>query len=291
SKTLERLQGAKTPEEAAHAFVGYERPMGYTDANPAGAHGYQSRIAFARTVYEGGDLSAVKTPAGSLWLAANRGRQLDKTAWEQYGRMEKDWRESRMRPSDIAVNDLIDAARTTNNFTLLDNLSAFLGKVEAVQGISQLPLPEQAARIAALKAQGEAGQLDPGAAPWIKDLEAKRETIEKGLGSDAPNTVAANFPERFKAVPALNLKDDNEFSAGLRLRGQMAAFGAQNWRTPALSALGKDDLQAVQAALDTPDVAQKSRVFSMLAANLPEDVLKATLGKLGEKGPSMMVSA
>src|SRR5581483_8424526 len=47
----------------------------------------------------------------------------------------------------------------------------------------------------------------------------------------------------------------------------------------------------VQAALDTPDVAQKSRVFSMLAANLPEDVLKATLGKLGEKGPSMMVSA
>ncbi|MFA4974364.1 MAG: phage tail tip lysozyme [bacterium] len=49
--TLSRLQAAKTPEEAAQAFIGFERPKGYTPDNPMGAMGAAQRVAAARSLY------------------------------------------------------------------------------------------------------------------------------------------------------------------------------------------------------------------------------------------------
>jgi peptidoglycan hydrolase-like protein with peptidoglycan-binding domain len=45
------LKAAKTAEEAAKAFLHFERPKGYTVGNPAGAAGYKSRVAHAKTAY------------------------------------------------------------------------------------------------------------------------------------------------------------------------------------------------------------------------------------------------
>lgn len=38
------LRGAKTPEEAARAFIGFERPAGFTWDNPTGGHGWDNRL-------------------------------------------------------------------------------------------------------------------------------------------------------------------------------------------------------------------------------------------------------
>jgi hypothetical protein len=45
---MQRLQAARTPEEAAKAFVGFERPAGYSPNNPAGSKFMDRRIAGAR---------------------------------------------------------------------------------------------------------------------------------------------------------------------------------------------------------------------------------------------------
>lgn len=42
------LKSARTVEEAAAAFVGFERPRGWTAANPAGAHNFKGRVTFAK---------------------------------------------------------------------------------------------------------------------------------------------------------------------------------------------------------------------------------------------------
>jgi hypothetical protein len=289
--TLARLQAAQTPEQAAHAFIGYERPKGWTPENPAGGMGYESRLNFARTVFEGGEISVARSPAGALWLAANRGRELDKNAWARTAQIEKDWQSEKIRPSIKEVNDLTDAARATNNWALQDHLAEIVSKIDTAQAVAQLPLPQQSSISADLRQRGAEGQLDAGVAPWMKDLEAKTEAIRKGLKEDAPNTIAANFSDRFKAPPPLDLKNDDQLAAGLRYRGQLAQFGAQNYQEPALSALGKADLAQVQAALQTPNVADKVRIYSMFTATLPEDVLKATLAHLGATGPGAMIEA
>lgn len=56
------LKGAKTIDEATAAFVGYERPKGWTPQNPRGGHGFGNRLAAAQKV-AGVEVTATATEA------------------------------------------------------------------------------------------------------------------------------------------------------------------------------------------------------------------------------------
>lgn len=43
----QRLRSARTVEEATAAMIGYERPAGWSDANPRGGHNWSGRLSFA----------------------------------------------------------------------------------------------------------------------------------------------------------------------------------------------------------------------------------------------------
>lgn len=45
-----RLAQAQTPEQAASAFISFERPAGWSPENPSGGHGYASRVANAHAL-------------------------------------------------------------------------------------------------------------------------------------------------------------------------------------------------------------------------------------------------
>jgi hypothetical protein len=62
---MQRLQAARTPEEAAKAFVGFERPAGYTPNNPTGAMYMDRRIAGARE-FGGGAPVQVADASGAV---------------------------------------------------------------------------------------------------------------------------------------------------------------------------------------------------------------------------------
>jgi len=47
-----RLMKAKTVDEATAAFIGFERPQGWTSANPRGGHNYSGRLASANDVFD-----------------------------------------------------------------------------------------------------------------------------------------------------------------------------------------------------------------------------------------------
>ena len=53
SGTNAQLKKAGTLDEAVAAFVGYERPQGWTPGNPRGAHGYAQRLKYAQQVLAG----------------------------------------------------------------------------------------------------------------------------------------------------------------------------------------------------------------------------------------------
>lgn len=53
------LKAAKTVDEATAAFIGFERPRGWTPANPRGGHGWANRLGYAAKV------AGVEVPAGA----------------------------------------------------------------------------------------------------------------------------------------------------------------------------------------------------------------------------------
>ena len=44
------LKAAETVDEATAAFIGYERPRGWTSSNPRAGHGYENRLRHASTL-------------------------------------------------------------------------------------------------------------------------------------------------------------------------------------------------------------------------------------------------
>jgi hypothetical protein len=289
SGTLAKLQGAKTPEQAAAAFIDYERPSGWSPQNPAGGMGYQSRINLARSVYNGKPADMSMGPAGTAWLAANRANEVDDAATKQWKAVMADYGKDQTRPSLQTVNDVVNAARTTRNAALLDTISHDTERMDLSGQFSNMSLPDQHAQLTSMKSAGERGELQPGVAATMKDLQSRSDAITKGLNENPIATAADNFPNKIKPQPPLDFSTDQSLAAGLGARGKVAQFAAQNWQTPPLSALDKADVEQVQGMLANPDPTVKGRVFNALST-LPEDVRNATLAKIGSGRPDLMVS-
>lgn len=56
-----KLKSAKTVDDATAAFIGFERPKGWTEANPRGGHGYSNRLGNAAAFVDG-DVATSWTP-------------------------------------------------------------------------------------------------------------------------------------------------------------------------------------------------------------------------------------
>lgn len=287
--TRAKLLAARTPEEAAKAFIDYERPQGWTPENPAGGMGFSSRVSMARAVFEGKPADMSMGPAGSAWLAANRKSQVDDAATTQWKTVMTDYAKDGTRPSLKAVNDIVVAARATGNAALLDAIAADADRMDLSGSFSRASLPDQHATLTGMQTAAAGGQLSPGSASVMKDLERRSAAITKGLDDNPISTAVTNFPDKLKPPPALDFSNDQALAAGIRVRGGIAQFASQNWQVPPVSALDAAEVQQVQAQLANPDPAVKGKIFNALSA-LPEDVRNATLAKIGAGRPDLMVS-
>ncbi|CAB5220361.1 hypothetical protein UFOVP235_47 [uncultured Caudovirales phage] len=50
--TLDAINRSSTPQEAATAFLGFERPLGYTQRNPQQSSGYDARVSNAAAIHQ-----------------------------------------------------------------------------------------------------------------------------------------------------------------------------------------------------------------------------------------------
>lgn len=225
-------------------------------------------------------------PAGSAWLIQNRKNTLDDAATKQWQTVMKDYNstESSVLPSVKTVSDIVDAARMTNNAPLLEQIAHDTARMDLARTGSQAPLADQGRTIAGMQAAGASGNLSPGDAAQLKDLQRRRDAIVTGTAQDPVATTVANFGSAFKEPAPLDMSSDDALAQGLQQRGKIVQFAADRWKTPALSALDSGEVKQVQAVLASPDPAVKLRVFRAIAT-LPEDVRGATLKKLGDGGP------
>jgi hypothetical protein len=288
--TLAKLQAAKTPEDAAGAFINYERPQGWTPQNPAGGSGYQSRQAMARSVYQGSAADGAGGPGVQSWLIANRQGTLDDATTKAWKETWDDWSNGKGgAPSKDRVAELLQAGQASGNKDLLDKISHGLDAIDYAERIKTLPLAQQAAAETELHRRiALADTPFQGAQMVEKQLQARTAAITKGLDSDPVSTAIANFPDKFRTPAPLDFSDPQALVAGLKMRSQIVQTAAANWQTGPLSALDSQDVAQVKAALASPDPAVKAGIFGAIST-LPEDVRGATLAKIGKDSPAMMV--
>lgn len=289
--TRAKLAGARTPEEAAAAFINYERPQGWTPQNPAAGLGYANRQALARSVFAGAPTDGSGGPGVASWLIANRAATVSDSATTAWKGIMDDWSKGKGGiPSDARVNEIIDAARASNNVDLQAKIARDMDVIDKVQRISQLPVGQQAAVELELRRRQAEGSAEPGAELIEKQLTARTQSIQKGLADNPIATAVANFPDKFKTPVPLDFSHPDNLVAGLKMRGQIAQVAAANWQSGPLSALDSQDVAQAKAALASPDPAVKAGIYGAIA-QLPEDVRGATLRSLGGNEPAGMAQA
>jgi len=285
------LKMARTPEEAAVAFMGFERPRGYTPENPAAGLGFDSRQRLARTVFAGAAQDGSGGPAVASWLIANRSADVDDAATKSWKVVMDDFAAGKGGfPSAARINEVTDAARATGNVDLLARIGRDADVIDKVERISQYPIAQQASIETELRRQLAAGSADAGAELIEKQLNARTQAIQKGIEENPIATALENFPDKLKTPGPLNLQDPQQLIAGLKMRAQIAQVAAANWQTGPLSALDSQDVVQVKAALSSPDPAAKAGIFGAIST-LPKDVLGATLRKIGGNEPDDMAKA
>jgi hypothetical protein len=289
--TRAALSRAATPEQAAAAFINYERPQGYDPNNLSASHGYQNRVNLARSIFHGLAVDGSGGPGVQSWLIANRSATVDDAATKSWKQVMDDWSAGKGGPpSDARANEIIDAARSTGNVDLLTKISRDMDVIDKVQRISQLPISQQVQTEVELRRRQANGTANAGAEMIEKQLTARTTAIQKGLEDNPVATAISNFPDKFKTPPPLDLSSPDNLVGGLKMRAQIAQVAAENWQTGPLSALDSQDIAQAKAALQNPDPAVKAGIYGAIS-QLPEDVRNATLKKLGGNDPKSMVEA
>lgn len=204
-------------------------------------------------------------------------------ARDAWSAIEKDL-DAGIRPADAVMNGVVDAARIAGDHDLLLRIGARVERFDAVRKLGQQPVATQDAARAELERAGAVGDLAPGNAALLADLKARTAALTEGLRTNPVATTVTNFGGRFATPAPLDVSASTTLRAGLADRAAIAQFGAQNWGLPALSALDRSDLAAVQTALSQADPAGKARIFADIDAALPPSVRAATLAKIGENG-------
>lgn len=65
-----KLKAAKTVDDATSAFIGFERPAGWTPENPRAGHGFRNRLSYAQAVFSSAHALPASDTAGAAPPAA-----------------------------------------------------------------------------------------------------------------------------------------------------------------------------------------------------------------------------
>ena len=124
--------------------------------------------------------------------------------------------------------------------------------MDLARDASRSPLGTQQAAIVTLEAAGQVGELSPGHAALLQDLQKRNAAITKGFEENPIATTAQNFPDQMKPPGPRDFSSAGALAGSLANRAAIAQFGALNWHTPALAVLDQADVKQVQAALQGP---------------------------------------
>ncbi len=217
----------------------------------------------------------ITQPGVDLKLLVGERKLLGKGADAEWIRV-KSQIDSGVRPDPESLNTIIQAASIAGDHVLLEELGERMRRFEATEEAGRASLPVQQQALTEARALGTSGQLAPGEAAWIRDLEKVIATTKDRLEHDPIALAAERFPERFAMPAPIDLGARDEALKGLNTRVQMARFVGQTYDRPSVMALSTGDRSHIAGAIAGPDPKRASVAFDVLAS-IPDDHFAATL--------------
>lgn len=285
-----KLRAASTAQDAAAAFINFERPQGYDPNNLAAAHGYQNRVGQAVRLAGG---TVATTPSDNVFLGkANAlvSKRVSDTADAIVAGMND--KANPVLPTAKQMNDLVDAAAATNTPDVLQKVSAAAAEYQFRRDFGRAPLPQESGMVDQLQRRAVTEGLDTADARRLQIASEIRDRTAKALADDPLSHTIGALADTASLPPPgpLNVADPAQFKAGLQARAQWAEAGTRTFQTQPMPALTTPEVAQVRDALDAAtDPAAKARIYSTIATSLPPATRAATLVKLGSKGVDGMV--
>ena len=285
------VRAAQTPEQAAAAFIHFERPLGYDEKNLTAAHGYANRVNQAVRLAGGQPVNVSASGRDITFLG-----QANIAVQEQVKAGAKsvlDDMEKGILPTQDRLNTLLSAAAATNNPGVLAAVGEAARHYQFRREFGAAPPAEQAGAMTALEQRARRDGLSEDDARLLTTGQQIHQQTQKNLKEDPLSQGYSALAETAgMAVPGpLNMQNPAAFRAGLAQRAQWAALTTRTYElenTP-VPAFTKAEFAQVNAAYTAGSTDTKLQMLGDLAATLPPDTYRATIDKLGDNGLTTFV--
>ncbi len=281
-------------EEASWFDEGSTGPTG--EARETGAHtqqGLEDKPVSATEPVTSRKVAG-RTEASPDYLFENRRWTVNNEARAIWGDIHKNWEEKEVFPNPETIQTVQRAALVSGDHGLQLGIAKDLDVMQQVRDLRAMPLPAQEAKINEIKAGASFGNYDElHRAALIKHATSTMSNIDTGVKTDAPGTAAIMFPNKLQVPTALDLDNPEKTIAGMKLREQNTIVAQQTWQTGPYSALGKQDLEAIQTKLEnTLDPQVKKQIFGSITMGITDPKIRnATLAAIGNKNAALSAEA
>jgi hypothetical protein len=278
------LKGAKTAQEAAHAFMSFERPQGWTPENPAGGLGYSKRVANAVRLAGGdpGSLAPGMPIANSspqvqrlfqstvAQLREQQGKEADRLADDLIDRLKKN-----QQPAPGQIQDIVSAANAGNRPDIVQKVQPVVAAADLAAGV-----PADGGMAAeAFKAQASAAAAGGAGIIERKVLENARANVAAAEEAYKKDPIGASANSGFvKPNGPLVTQDPGLFGQELAARqAKIGVIQQRNGNPAPIKAVGDGEAPALATALTQGDPQTAAGLLGAMSKSLSPDNYRETL--------------
>lgn len=279
SKTGAALKAAKTPQDAAAAFINFERPQGWSEANPSGGHGFSNRVNNAVAIAGGSPVSGPISGAGAAWLEQARVEQVARTrdylktqATDYVSTAEKMLNKTGDL-TDGMLNNIAGVLRETGQDDLRKRMDIALMAHYGVKELDKLPLNVRQAWVT----QSTGDAKDSPIAFQVHEHMAETISANAKAMTETPYSTYA-VRTNSKPAPAYDFGNPESVAGVASIRAGTQKAIRNNDGTGPISVFEGKEAEAFGNALTNGDAKVAAASLSGLSS-LPEDVYQATLAQ------------
>lgn len=255
-----KLRGAKTAQEAAAAFVNFERPVGYDPNNPAAAHGFSNRVGQAVRL-AGGDTPEITPGVPGSGAVTKRVQAVfveqAQAAWPDF-----------KRRIDAGQTLDVEDMNAIHYAALLSGKANWIAEVESLAtankiGLKMAGLPETQRQAVMDEAQGKLNGT-------VSDSLRKQFDRQNKMVRESPVDFAVE--RGMQAPDPINLGSSDVARAGVAQRVNLARGVSEQQETPPGSPFRTSDRAALAGAISNGKPEQAAVAMDAISS-VPDEML------------------
>lgn len=282
--SYQRLKAAKNVDEATAAMIGFERPAGWSDANPRGGHGWDNRLAMAMKAGEMQGLTGEELAVSQIAsVPPELIKEYRQEVTSDLKNSKTDWA-SRLQRGDVPDTESLNLL--SRQLALVDDQNV---RQEYADLFGQSEVFKKAFLSDPVSAESflsslEAGAVDGASLAEYQFIDAARNGMKartEALDKD-PRGYGEKAYSDFPSAPPLDLSQPDTWGATFQAAQRGVSYLQARGDVGNVSVLRPAEEAAVAQIFQTGQPQQLAALGNALSSLRPE-TLKATLSSDGYK--------